>query len=87
LTKSPPNLAPAGEVVTPTEVRQGSRGAPVLWVLLAAMLLCGIYLVATVSWTTTQPNDRNPTKETSVGTGASTGIATTGTPAADQVRR
>ena len=87
------------ERVTPTEARQGSRGTPVLWVLVSAMLLCGIYLAATMSWTTTKSNDRNPTapQTTSTGTGTNSagersggtaaGGPTTATPAGDQVRR
>ena len=86
--------------VTPTETRQGSRGTPVLWVLIAAMLLAGIYLATTMSWTTTQTNDRAPSSQTATGTGTNAagarsgdaaaggaGGVSTGAPAADQTRR
>ena len=101
-TKSPTGASGGPDLsetrVTPTETRQGSRGTPVLWVLVSAMLLAGIYLATTMSWTTTQSNDRAPTTQTATGTGtnaagaksggaAAGGGVTTGTPAGDQTRR
>lgn len=51
------------EELTPREARQGLPGAPVLYVLLAALALAGIVMAATIFWShATDPVANTTTK-------------------------
>lgn len=43
--------------VTKNEARQGPRGRPVLYVLIGALALCGVYMIGLMTWSSNQAPD------------------------------
>lgn len=60
------------EVVSDKRARQAGPGRPVLYVLVASLLLVGVYLVSLLGWSssTTPPNAQPSTAQQSTGSGA-----------------